>query len=124
MSVLASQVTSDYNFKVFQRYPGSGAFSCTCPLKADMFDIDPSLLANYCPVAILKACDLEEVFEICNLWQTDSLVHVYYRMHSLSVGDIVQCLVTNKMFLCEGAGWGNLSHSVSQKLIDQIGSTS
>jgi len=67
-------------------------------------------LLHYRKVAEVRAESLEQVFELCNLWEDSNLwtgENVYRgrvnKPYSLSVGDIVR--QGTDWYLCESVGW-------------------
>lgn len=61
-------------------------------------------LGFYEPTMVVDANDLEELFELTNLWAQPSRVDRIVPSHSTSVGDIA---VTDegKVFFCDNFGW-------------------
>jgi hypothetical protein len=63
----------------------------------------------YSHVATVDADDLDEVFHLTNLWHKPELVEKHSRMHSVSIGDILE--MNGEFFLVAGCGFETLNIS-------------
>lgn len=59
-------------------------------------------------VALVEARDLEHVFKIGNIGPDEAITRVADRMHSISVGDIVECHKTGVCFMVEPTGFSEV----------------
>jgi hypothetical protein len=64
----------------------------------------PEMSEYYCIVASIHAQDLDDVFEAGNI-QRDRLNMIAERMHSISVGDIIECHNTGECFMVDPCGF-------------------
>lgn len=59
-------------------------------------------------VAEVDSNDLEEIFNLMNMWDDPTKVVKLGECYSLSVGDIVE--INNKYYLCDTCGWKELEN--------------
>jgi len=67
---------------------------------------DESLWRFYQPVASVYTDDLDEAFEVMNLWNAEELVECHVPTRSLSVGDILKR--DGKFFMVDGVGFSEI----------------
>jgi len=60
---------------------------------------------HYNKVAVCEADNLEHVFAIMNHWQEEERVERLAKLHSLSVGDIIENPVDNRYYMVDGVGF-------------------
>ena len=78
------------------------------------FDVVP-WFDHYTKVAeIFDAKDLEEAFELTNLWEQPAKVNKIARCHSMSVGDVVTFEENGvtRAFACSGVGWKEITDAL------------
>ena len=68
----------------------------------------PEMSEYYELVALVEARDLEDVFKIGNIGPDEAITRVADRMHSISVGDIVECHKTGVCFMVEPTGFSEV----------------
>ena len=66
---------------------------------------EPKMASRYTLVALVEANGLDEVFHIGNGYGDQDKIERLDRMHSLSVGDLVECHDTGDVLMCDPEGW-------------------
>lgn len=62
---------------------------------------------HYRKVAIIEANDLDHVFEVGNVGPEENITYID-KMHSVSVGDIIENLETGEKFVVKNLGFGEI----------------
>ena len=70
---------------------------------------EPVMAAKYNLVAECEASNLEDVFHMGNGYGDQSKFTKIANMHSLSVGDLVECVDTGDVMMVDPAGWTAVS---------------
>ncbi len=63
---------------------------------------------HYRKVAIIEAKDLDQVFEIGNVGPEEKITYLD-KMHSVSVGDVIENLESGEKFVVKTLGFGEIS---------------
>ena len=71
---------------------------------------EPAMAAKFNLVAKCEASNLEDVFHMGNGYGDQSKFERIANMHSLSVGDLVECVDTGDMLMVDPAGWTSVSY--------------
>lgn len=71
----------------------------------------PEQFTHYNQVAEVEASDLDEVFEITNLWHKPDQIITKNRMRSTSVGDIILNTETGEYFMVDMFGFTQIDRS-------------
>ena len=66
---------------------------------------EPKMASRYNLVARCEANNLDEVFHMGNGYGDTSKFEALERMHSVSVGDLVENIETGELFMCDPEGW-------------------
>ena len=71
---------------------------------------EPKMASRYNLVARCEADNLDEVFHIGNGFGDQDKIERLERMHSLSVGDLVEDVETGELFMCDPEGWTSINY--------------
>ena len=71
---------------------------------------EPMMAMKYKKVAVCEASNLEDVFHMGNGYGDQSKFERIGEMRSLSVGDLVECVDTGDMLMCDPEGWMCVSY--------------
>lgn len=66
---------------------------------------ESTMASRYSLVAVIEASNLDEVFHIGNGFGDQDKIERLDQMHSLSVGDLVECHDTGDVLMCDPEGW-------------------
>jgi len=112
---MEQKMENKMKFNIYQIYNG-------CPMAMHMkhrmnfsnnigFDAESAFAFNYYTyVANIKATDLDDVFEIGNIGQRSEIeIMEETKMHSISVGDIIENNTTKEKFVVASFGFEEIS---------------
>ena len=71
---------------------------------------EPMMASKYAKVATCEASNLEDVFHMGNGYGDQSNFTKIDVMHSLSVGDLVECVDTGDVLMIDPEGWTSVSY--------------
>lgn len=71
---------------------------------------EPKMATRYNLVARCEADNLDEVFHMGNGYGDTSKFEALERMHSVSVGDLVEDVETGELFMCDPEGWTSINY--------------
>ena len=71
---------------------------------------EPIMASKFNLVAICEASNLEDVFHMGNGYGDQSKFTKVANMHSLSVGDLVECVDTGDVMMVDPAGWTAINY--------------
>lgn len=71
---------------------------------------EPAMASKFKLVATCEANDLEDVFHMGNGYGDQTMFNRVSDMHSLSVGDLVECVDTGDMLMVDPTGWTSVSY--------------
>ena len=77
---------------------------------------EPAMAAKFNLVAECEADNLEDVFHMGNGYGDQSKFTKLGNMHSLSVGDLVECVDTGDMMMVDPTGWTKVSYQGLQEV--------
>ena len=77
---------------------------------------EPAMASKFNLVATCEAADLADVFHMGNGYGDQSKFTRLNDMHSLSVGDLVECVDTGDVMMVDPTGWTSVSYMGLQEV--------
>lgn len=71
---------------------------------------EPKMASRYNLVARCEADNLDQVFHMGNGYGDQDKIERLERMHSVSVGDLVEDVETGELFMCDPEGWTSINY--------------